>query len=84
MRLRTTTAMRRRIEANSPAPLVLSHYDAANTDVVVMDQPNLFFWIAAAPALMKRFFWQPRRADVPLLCPSLFGAHPQGVNPLSH
>jgi hypothetical protein len=35
--------MRRRIEANSPAPLVLSHYDAANTDVVVMDQPNLFF-----------------------------------------
>jgi len=32
------TAMRRGIKANFAAPLVLAHCDAADTDVVVMDQ----------------------------------------------
>jgi hypothetical protein len=48
--------MARRVEANAPAPLVLvdrhasAHGDAADTDVVIMDQPSLLAGVRIAAA----------------------------------
>jgi hypothetical protein len=52
----TQAAIRRGIEANTPTPLVLvgrhasAHGDAADTDVVVLDQPSLWLGVGIAAA----------------------------------
>jgi hypothetical protein len=67
----------------------LSLYEAADTNVVVMDQPSLLIGLGIVSAAGEGRPWrsdfrQPCRIEVPLLCPSFSGAHLQGTNSLSH
>ena len=57
------------------------------TDVGVMEKPTLFVRVGLRGGedgeRWRSDFWQPCRTNVPLLCPSFFGARCEGVRPLN-
>jgi hypothetical protein len=70
--------MRCRREANSPAPLIPIAYDAADSDVVVMDQVGLLIGVGIAAAAGEgshggRNFRQTCQSGCPYCAPVFLG-----------